>query len=124
MTSKNLLKIKLPNVESRQPPINALVWTQNILSVFMCGRQTFVPFSLSKLRFHIYPPWCGRCPNCGKEAKLRTGADSYKAELNIYRAVCSQPSRSLQNILPFTLHFFAQQWPGGKRGAFLSASIV
>ena len=39
------------------PPIkrNAVVWTQNILSVFMCGRKTFVPFLHLKLRFQIYP---------------------------------------------------------------------
>ena len=35
------------------PPIK--VWTQNILSVFMCGRKTFLPFLHLKLRFQIYP---------------------------------------------------------------------
>ena len=33
----------------------AIVWTQNILSVFICGRKTFVPFLHLKLRFQIYP---------------------------------------------------------------------
>ena len=56
MTKKNLIRLKLPNIECKQPPKNAIVRTQNIsLSVFMCGRKTFVPFSLSKLRFQIYP---------------------------------------------------------------------
>ena len=44
MMRKNL-KLKLPNFESRQSPKNATEWTQNILSIFMCGCK-FVPFSL------------------------------------------------------------------------------
>ena len=43
-TRRNLLKLKLPTVESKQSPKNAIVWTQNILSVFIYGRKTFVPF--------------------------------------------------------------------------------
>ena len=34
MTRKNLLKLKLPNFESKQPP-----------KTLKCGRRTFVPFS-------------------------------------------------------------------------------
>ena len=40
MPRKSLLKLKLPNFESKQPP-----------KTLYCGRRTFVPFSLSKLRF-------------------------------------------------------------------------
>ena len=36
-------------------PKNAIVWTQNILSVSLCGQKTFVPFSHLKFRFQIYP---------------------------------------------------------------------
>ena len=33
------------------------MWTHNILSVFICGCKTFVPFLHLKLRFQIYPAY-------------------------------------------------------------------
>ena len=41
-------------------PKNAIVWTQNILSVSMCGRKTFVPFSRLIIRITmITSQFCG-----------------------------------------------------------------
>ena len=38
----SMLRARLSNCAADK---NAIVWTQNILSVFMCGRKTFVAFS-------------------------------------------------------------------------------
>ena len=72
MTRKNIFKLKLPNIDCKQPHNNALVWTQNICSIFMCGRKTSVLFSFSKLRFQIYPAKCG-----GGLSRVNSGLANY-----------------------------------------------
>ena len=55
MTRKNLLKLKLPNFESKQTP-KTLKCGRRTFVLFSCvDAKQFVPFSLSKLRFQIYP---------------------------------------------------------------------
>ena len=54
--SKEKIAMQMLNVKNHiKTPKNAIVWAHYILFVFMCGRKIFVPFSLSKLRFKIYP---------------------------------------------------------------------
>ena len=77
MTRKNVFKLKLPNIDCKQPHNNALVWTQNICSVFMCRCKAFVPFSFSKLHFQIYLAKCG-----GGLSRVNSGLANYLTVVN------------------------------------------